>query len=83
LVTRAAADSPATLEVALFRKTAEKLVLHKQGFFGGVDSGPAGFTIPGVAPGDYLVFAWPSDAPIAYAEPEFRGQYESLGKASR
>lgn len=79
-VTRAV-DSPVSMVVALFRQTAGKLVLHKQGFFGGADRGPIGFTIQGVAPGDYVVFAWPSDAQIAYAEPDFRSQYESFGKA--
>ena len=81
LVTRDGAKSPAATAVALFQKAGGKPVLRKQGFFGGPDRGPIAFTIQGVAPGDYLVFAWPSEAQIAYAEPEFQGQYEAFGKA--
>jgi hypothetical protein len=31
-----------------------------------------------VAPGDYLLFAWPAEAQVEYAEPEFARQHGNL-----
>ena len=35
----------------------------------------------GVTPGDYTLYAWPRDAQIEYANPEYMRQFESYGKA--
>ena len=43
-------------------------------------AGPAQFSMQGVAPGEYVVVAWPSDAEIEYAKPGFLRQYAGFGK---
>ena len=42
------------------------------------DSGK--FTLTGVAPGEYKLFAWPGSLRGAYYNPEFLAQYEDRGK---
>jgi hypothetical protein len=45
-------------------------------------SGPdGGFTITGVAPGDYKLFAWEATEPFAYFNPDFLRQWEQQGTA--
>jgi hypothetical protein len=39
------------------------------------------FTIRGIAPGDYHVFAWEAMDPYAYFDPELLKQYEQKGKS--
>jgi uncharacterized surface anchored protein len=39
------------------------------------------FTLRGIAPGDYRLFAWEAIDPYAYFDPEFMKQHESKGKA--
>jgi hypothetical protein len=80
--------------VALLRRAGDAMVLEKQVYLSA--SLPAGrsfsindrppvyggmrFTLQGVAPGDYLLFAWPADAQVEYAEPEFARQHDDLGR---
>jgi 5-hydroxyisourate hydrolase-like protein (transthyretin family) len=72
-----AAQSSAVL-VALLRRDGDAMVLERQTYV--VPSRPPRqFTLQGVPPGDYLLFAWPITAQVAYAEPEFIRQYESAG----
>jgi hypothetical protein len=47
---------------------------------GGDSQCAEGAGIRGVAPGEYLLFAWPSGAQVEYAEPEFARQYAAQGK---
>jgi len=41
------------------------------------------FTLRGVAPGNYKIFAWESLEPNAYFDPQILAQYENQGKAVR
>jgi hypothetical protein len=86
------AVQPDALMVALLRRAGNAMVLEKQVNISG--SLPAGtafsingqppvyggrrFTLQGVAPGDYLLFAWPAEAQVEYAEPEFARQHGNL-----
>jgi hypothetical protein len=56
-------------------------VLEKQAFMG-VGNGQAAphFTFQGVAPGDYMVFVWPQEAPIEFTNAEYMRQFESYGQ---
>src|SRR5439155_420511 len=89
------ANRPENVIVALLRSAGDTMTLEKQVFVSW--SLPAGtalsinnqppayggerFTMQGVAPGDYLLFAWPAGDQVEYAEPEFARQYQELGKA--
>lgn len=78
-------DYRASILVALFRRSGTDLVFEKQQFVSPA-VGPSGqpnlprFTLEGIAPGDYLLFAWPSDAQIEYAAPAFSRLYGSMGQ---
>lgn len=86
---------PANVIVALLQQAGNELVLEKQAYVN--RSLPAGmalsvsrqppiyggnrFTIQGVAPGDYVLYCWPADSPVPYADGDFLPQYGTLGKA--
>ena len=82
--TVAASDSPlpSNLMAVLLRKAGDELVLEKQAYIGGRrgDAAPR-FVIQGVAPGDYVLYAWPQDSQIEYANAEYMRQFESYGTA--
>ena len=73
---------PANLTAVLLRKVGDELVLEKQGFAGGRfgDAAPR-FLMQGITPGDYMLYAWPQDAQIEYANAEYMRQFASYGKA--
>jgi len=80
--------------VALLRRAGNAMVLETQvNVSGSLSAGTASsindrppvyggmrFTLQGVAPGDYLLFAWPAEAQVEYADPEFARQHDDLGK---
>lgn len=78
-------DYRAPIMVALFRRIDTELVFEKQQFVAAA-VGPSGqpnlprFTLASIAPGDYLLFAWPSDAQIEYAAPDFSRLYGTMGQ---
>jgi hypothetical protein len=66
----------------LLQKAGDELVLEKQGFIAGrVRDAAPHFEIQGVTPGDYVLYAWPMEAQIEYATPEYMRQFESYGQA--
>jgi Carboxypeptidase regulatory-like domain len=72
---------PANLMAYLLRKSKEEYVLEKQGFMmAGNGAGSPHFMIPGVAPGDYVVFIWAQETPIEYTNAEYMRQFESYGQ---
>ncbi len=72
---------PERLVVALLRRDGNAMALEKQTYLTPPTAGGnAQYAFAGVAPGDYLVFAWPADAEVEYAEPEFARMYEDIGK---
>jgi hypothetical protein len=73
----AESNQPPGAAVALLRQAGGELVLEKQIFVHGSNR----FTIEGIAPGDYVLYAWPADAQVEYANPAFMRQYESFSKA--
>jgi hypothetical protein len=56
---------------------------HKDRFHKAVTDQSGRFTLRGLPPGDYTLFAWESVDGEAYYNPEFLTSYESLGKALR
>ena len=81
---------PANLLVALLRKMGSELIMEKQTYLSAGNNRnpgaalPAGsmrFNFQGVTPGEYTVYAWPPDAQVEYAEPDFTRQFGSFGKA--
>ena len=76
------ATLPPNLMAYLLRKTGDQVNLERMGGFQGVRSsdGAGHFLIRGVAPGDYVVYVWPNDAPIEYTNPEFMRPFESFGQ---
>lgn len=78
----AASDTtlPTDLMLALLRKSGDELVLEKEGYLNGSVNNPT-FLLQGIAPGDYTLYAWPREAQIEYANPEYMRQFESYGKA--
>jgi hypothetical protein len=72
--------------VALFQRVGEEFVFEKLAYANGrspevLASRPmTQFTVQGVAPGEYVLLAWPSDAQIEYAKPNFVRQYADFGK---
>jgi hypothetical protein len=67
--------------IGLLRRDGDEMVLAKQAYAGrGHIPGIGRFTMQGVPPGDYVLFAWPQDAQIEYANPEAMRQYDALGK---
>jgi hypothetical protein len=77
-VTMARSDSPVppNLAAMLLRKAGDEMVLEKQAFFG-----TPRVVMQGVPPGDYVLYVWPQDAQVEYANPEYMRQFESYGKA--
>jgi Carboxypeptidase regulatory-like domain len=72
--------------VGLFRSIGGELVFDRQThsvLASSPGTSSARFSLQGIAPGEYVLLAWPSDAQIAYAEPEFMRQYYIRGKAVR
>ena len=79
----AASDAvlPPNLTAYLLRKAGDELVLEKQGYQGPRTSdGVWHFMLQGVAPGDYVAYVWPNDAPIEYTSAEYMKQLESYGQ---
>jgi hypothetical protein len=87
-----ASDPPRPMVIALFRRGKNRVVLEKQTSSAAASlnsensapgtssaNGAGRFAIQGVAPGDYLLFAWPPGAQIAYAEPGFPDLFDHLG----
>jgi hypothetical protein len=79
----AASDAalPPNLTAYLLRKAGDELVLEKQGYQGARTSdGVWHFMLQGVAPGDYVAYVWPNDAPIEYTSADYMKQFESYGQ---
>jgi hypothetical protein len=92
-------DHQAAVIVGLFWQIDEELVLEKQvvvgGFVmslngnppvvvpGGSLNGMARFTLQGVAPGEHVLLAWPSDEQIEYSAPGFAQHYAASGQTIR
>jgi hypothetical protein len=69
------------LTAYLLRKAGDELVLEKQGYQGPRTSdGVWHFMLQGVAPGDYVAYVWPNDAPIEYTSADYMKQLESYGQ---
>jgi len=82
-VALAASDAalPPNLTVYLLRKVGDEMVLEKQGYQGPRTSdGAWHFMLQGVAPGDYVAYVWPNDAPIEYTSADYMKQFESYGQ---
>jgi hypothetical protein len=72
---------PPNLTAYLMQKAGDELVLEKQGYQGPRSSdGVWHFLLPGVAPGDYVAYVWPNDAPIEYTSADYMKQFESYGQ---
>lgn len=92
-------DHQAAVIVGLFSKIDGELVLEKQvgvgGFVMSLNGNPpvvvpdgslngmARFTMQGVAPGEYVLLAWPSDEQIEYSAPGFAQHYAASGQTVR
>jgi hypothetical protein len=75
------ATPPPNLTAYLLRKSGDEIVLERQGYQGPRSSdGAQHFLVMGVAPGDYMVYVWPNDAQIEYANAEYMRQFESYGQ---
>ncbi len=80
-----ASDPPTRVVIALFRRVNERVLLEKQAYVSAtvLSTPPTGgvgrFMMQGVAPGEYVLFAWAADAQIEYAEPGFLRQFDRLG----
>jgi len=72
---------PPNVTAVLLRKAGDEYVLENQVYLGGGTANPVARPIQGVAPGDYVLYAWPQDAQIEYANAESMRQFESYGKA--
>jgi hypothetical protein len=71
---------PPDLTVALLRKSGDELVLEKEeNLNGSANNSPS--LLQGIAPGDYVLYAWPREAQIEYANPEYMRQFGSYGQA--
>ena len=81
-VTSSDSPLPPNLTAFLLRKAGDEYVLEKQAYIGGRMGNPAPhFSIQGVPPGDYILYAWPQDAQIEYSNAEYMRQFESYGQA--
>jgi len=80
-----ASDPPTRVVIALFRRVNERVLLEKQAYVSAtvLSTPPTGgvgrFMMQGVAPGEYVLFAWAADAQIEYAEPGLLRQFDRLG----
>jgi hypothetical protein len=73
---------PPNLTAVLLRKAGSELVLEKQSYVTARmgDATPR-FQFQAVTPGDYMIYVWPQDSQIEYADAEYMRQFESYGKA--
>jgi hypothetical protein len=75
------APLPPNLTAYLLRKAGDELTLERQGYrVPGSNDGTAHFNIQGVAPGEYIVYIWPQDLPIEWADAEYMKQFDSYGQ---
>jgi hypothetical protein len=78
-------DPPTPVVIALFRRVNERVVLEKQAYISArvlltpSTGGMGRFMMQGIAPGEYILFAWAADAQIEYAEPGFLRQFDRFG----
>jgi hypothetical protein len=73
---------PLNLTAYLLRKVGDDFVLEKQGFPGPrSNDGSEHFLLRGVAAGDYVVYVWPNDAQIEYANADYMRQFSSYGQS--
>ncbi len=80
-VAPSASPLPSNLTAYLLRKVGDDMVLEKQGYQGPRSrDGSTYFTIQGVAPGDYVVYVWPQDLAIEWANAEYMKQFDSYGQ---
>jgi hypothetical protein len=72
---------PSPTVIALLRRGNNRVVLEKQTSTSGPvpSNGAARFAIQGLAPGNYVLFAWPTGAQVEYAEPGFLDQFDRFG----
>jgi len=75
---------PPAVHVVLLRHAGEGMILEREAY---ASAGPtavqdtrARFSMQGVAPGEYVLFAWPQGSQIEYTNPETMRQYDALGK---
>jgi hypothetical protein len=72
---------PTNLIAYLLRRSGDELVLERQGYpMPRSGEGASHFAINAVPAGDYLVFVWPADLAIEYANPEYMKQFDSYGQ---
>jgi len=75
-------SAPATgLTAVLLRKIGDEFAMEKQAgmFLRGRGTAPL-FEFQGVTPGDYVLFVWPQDAQVEYANADYMRQFESYGQ---
>ena len=81
-VTPSDSGLPPDLMAVLLRKSGDEFVLEKQSnVLANMGETASHGLIQGVAPGDYMVFVWPQDAQIEYANAEYIRQVASYGQA--
>jgi len=73
-------ELPPNVSAYLFRKAGDDLVMEKQVFIAARPGDTPHFTMQGITPGDYILYAWPNDAQIEYSNPEYMRQFESYGQ---
>lgn len=72
---------PPNLTAYLLRKAGDELSLERQGYrMATSNDGTAHFMIQGVAPGDYMVYIWPQELQIEWADAEYMKQFDSYGQ---
>jgi hypothetical protein len=71
---------PPNLSAYLLRKAGDDLVMEKQAYLGGGRSADSTvhFNMPGVTPGDYMLYVM--DSQVEYANAEYMRQFESYGQ---
>jgi len=74
-------NQPAPVAVALLRPAGAELAMETQTFTAVAPGAPSHFAMRGITPGDYVLYAWPAEAQIEYANPEFMKQFTSYGQA--
>lgn len=81
--TVSASDSTSSsfLTAMLLRKSGDELVLEKQAGTGPGLNGVPQFRFANITPGDYMLYVWPQEAQVEYANPEYMRQFESYGQA--
>ena len=82
-VTLAQSDTPppSNLIAYLLRRSGGELVLERQGYpMPRSGDGASHFAVRAVPAGDYVVFVWPADLAIEYANAEYMKQFDSYGQ---